>query len=352
MAEDREVEARGWNAIDEALKPLYGRQEPLHWGALIPYFLGGEDPLQGISAYRHDGPPAHWHLVTFGFSELYEKESDNPDRSGWGFELTFRLARAPGEEQPPSWAMNFLQNLGRYVFKSCNPFGVGHHMDLNGPIALEHDTRIRAMLMAADPQLPAINTPNGALEFVQVVGITVDELHAAMAWNSVGMTRLLAANNPLLVTDLSRNSILADAAVACAARDGGRRDGSSTRVLFLKHLECAQDMPSPGHMKITFGALSIHELKLLLPNRLLHGNDLVLVAPKTVIRTQIADTCGWTGAQDEVVLNLDRSAIEALVDNLQPRRGLYTIPSAPGLSIEVVPTKITDHEGKVIEVVG
>ena len=53
--------------------------------------LGGQDPLDGLSAYKAESPFPHWHIVTFGFSELYEKESENPDYSGYGFELTFRL---------------------------------------------------------------------------------------------------------------------------------------------------------------------------------------------------------------------------------------------------------------------
>ena len=51
--------------------------------------------IYGISIYRAEDPP-HWHFVTYGFSELYSKESDDPAVSGWGFELTFRLVR--GEE--------------------------------------------------------------------------------------------------------------------------------------------------------------------------------------------------------------------------------------------------------------
>lgn len=43
-------QAPGWDAIDEALKPIYGDQEPKDYGTLLPYSLGGQDPLDGISA--------------------------------------------------------------------------------------------------------------------------------------------------------------------------------------------------------------------------------------------------------------------------------------------------------------
>ena len=41
-----EVTAVGWDAIDQALSQVYGEQEPMHYGTLIPYSLGGQDPLK------------------------------------------------------------------------------------------------------------------------------------------------------------------------------------------------------------------------------------------------------------------------------------------------------------------
>jgi len=38
--------------------------------------------------------------------------------SGFGFELTFRLRREPGETAPPTWPATLLQALARYVFQS------------------------------------------------------------------------------------------------------------------------------------------------------------------------------------------------------------------------------------------
>jgi hypothetical protein len=83
----------GWDAINAALEPTYGEVEPLHWGTVKRWRNGGPDPLDGISAYRVDGPPPHWHFVSYGLSELYRKESEDPEVSGWGIELTFRLGR-------------------------------------------------------------------------------------------------------------------------------------------------------------------------------------------------------------------------------------------------------------------
>ena len=38
--------------------------------------------------------------------------------SGYGFELTFRLKKQPGETVPPPWPAELLQQLARYVFQT------------------------------------------------------------------------------------------------------------------------------------------------------------------------------------------------------------------------------------------
>jgi len=47
--------------------------DPLHYGTLISWRLGGEDLLDGISIY--DGGDFR-HSLAYGFSELYEKETE------------------------------------------------------------------------------------------------------------------------------------------------------------------------------------------------------------------------------------------------------------------------------------
>ena len=49
---DASPEPVGWDAIDAAFDKMYpGQDNPIHFGALIPWRLGGPDPLQGVSAY-------------------------------------------------------------------------------------------------------------------------------------------------------------------------------------------------------------------------------------------------------------------------------------------------------------
>ena len=68
-------ETSGWDAITQAMLALYpGQTDPIHYAPVLSYRLGGNDPLDGISIY--DGG-SYYHFVTYGFSELYEKESQH-----------------------------------------------------------------------------------------------------------------------------------------------------------------------------------------------------------------------------------------------------------------------------------
>ncbi len=163
-------DAPGWSAIDRALNQLYPQQKPKHFGTVVPAALGGQDPLNGVSAYLRMDPLPHWHYITYGFSDLFVKESPDPDTSGYGFELTFRLACSDDSTEPPTWPIGLLQNLARYVFKSGNVLADGHWMNANGPIALETDTLICSLGFINDPELKGIDTPHGHLDFLQLVG--------------------------------------------------------------------------------------------------------------------------------------------------------------------------------------
>lgn len=77
-----EINTDGWDAITKECERTYPNQEnPKHYGTLIKWRLGGKDPIDGISVY--DGGD-YWHFVTYGLSEIYEKETDNKEISGYG----------------------------------------------------------------------------------------------------------------------------------------------------------------------------------------------------------------------------------------------------------------------------
>ena len=195
--EDEEADdAPGWDAIEAAVARIVPPQEPLHWGTDA---LPGQDGIFGLSAYRE---ATHWLLITFGLTELFGKDSDDPEVSGWGFELTMRVPAT--EAQPPAWALRLLQQLGRYVFSAGRPFADGHRMDPGGPITGAPNTRLTAVAFAADPQLGTIDTAHGQVEFLTVVGITADEMAQMKETSTADVLGELAITSPLLITDAGR----------------------------------------------------------------------------------------------------------------------------------------------------
>lgn len=347
-----DADAPGWDAIDTALAQVYGVREPdAHFGTVVPYDAGGDEPLTGISGFWRDAPAPHWHLVTYGCTELFSKESDDPEVSGFGFEFTLRVAQPEREEQPPSWALNFLQNLGRYVFETGNRFATGHTMDLNGPIALDTETLIRGVTIAADPELPPQDTPNGRMQFLQIVGITLDELDACRRWSSAGVQPLLAERVPLLITDLDRGSITDQRDVQEAVTEGVRRDGSSQAFVNTQTMSWRIE---GDRLRVTLGALDIESVQLALTGRVAHNLGYGVVGPAGgPITLQPGSPAGWqTDSDGDPVIIIDDAALAAMQRDLAPQRGTYVWESLPNVVIAVEPTEITDQDGNVIETVG
>jgi hypothetical protein len=200
-------DAVGWLSIDKELDELYPNQEPKHYVPPISYMLGGPDPLDGISVYESKKQTDHLHFVTYGFSELYYNEEKlDGEFSKWGFELTFRLKPFALDNENPSWAIALLQNIARYVFDSGNWFEEFHYMPANGPIRLDTETAITALIFVADPELEKIQTPHGEVTFLQIVGITSAEYDQLVENPETAeeLVNKLKENNPLLITDLTR----------------------------------------------------------------------------------------------------------------------------------------------------
>jgi riboflavin biosynthesis protein len=202
-----EEDAVGWDAIDEVVDALYPNQEPTHYAPDFPASLGGDSYLDGISVYQSDKQEPHFHFVTYGFSNLYyDEKSAGGDYSGFGFELTFRLKKTG--DKNVTWAINFLQNIAKYVFTSGNYFEPYHVFPANSPIRLDYNTELIAVAFVLDPELGEIETPHGTVQFLQAVGITSKEFQMLKKDFSIGKVEELMGHlrkdNPLLITDLDR----------------------------------------------------------------------------------------------------------------------------------------------------
>lgn len=352
---NQEANTAGWDAIDQAVTAIYGEQEPKHYGTIISYALGGDDPLDGISAYKADFPHPHWHFVTYGFSELYDKELDDEEYSGYGFELTFRLVRQPEDEEPPAWALNLLQNMGRYVFNSGNVFRAGDYLDANGPICLDADTQLTALAFAEDPDLHAIDTPNGKVEFIQMVGITNDELAAMQTWNTLGLLNASQMHLPYYITDLERESLLRIPEVAEAAERGMQNDGSNTGILFVQQL--GWESGKNGWLgkkpaKLLIGAKQAVIIGKLIQGRILKRKELTLVGSDVTIVIKAGDHTSHETTENGIQLFIDDRTAAELSTKLEPKTGMVELASTQSIVVQIELTEIKDQEGNVVEVIG
>jgi hypothetical protein len=305
-------------STENALERLYPGVDP--W-RLSP------DPLDGVSIYRRAD---HWHFISDGMSE-------------WGYELTFRLADSDRDSTPPTWAASFLANLARYVLNSGNSFAAGHHMDLNGPISLDHpDTAIRAIAFTEDPELR-----DG---FLQIVGLTLDEYAAIEAWDSERLLEALAPHLKWLVTDLERPSLTTDIAVATAIAAGIRRDGSSTGSVYVEHAAWA---PDDDGVTVTFGASAAPRVSRMLGARVPYGRGLLVDSPAGAIRLRPGD---HTARHDDVdgvlAITLTPDALDELVTALRSTHGEHRMRHLPDLTVRVVRSQIRDANGEIVAEIG
>jgi suppressor of fused len=319
-------DAPGWDAITEALARVYREQEPRWFGTAEEET---DDPLDAVAVYEADD---HWHYVGLGLSDLYGDGDD-----GWGFELTIRVRRDPGE--PPAWPVQLLQDLARYVERSGHPFDGGHKMGLNRPLSGE--SGLRSLLFVEDPELP----PADRVRFLQVVGITDDERLAASAWDANAFAALAAERDPRLVTDLARASWLDDPAFSAAWERGRRADGSSTTREFVPHLAWRIEGEIPV---VTIDAVSANPIALALPGRTPFGRPYELASPTARVMFVPGSSVVASPDGGDLVIEVPDVVAQA-ASSLRSVRGSYPLA---GITFEVVPTELRDARGAVVRVIG
>lgn len=176
-----ELSAPGWDAIDRACARVYPDQkEPCHhFASLIKWRLGGDGPLDGVSVY--DGGK-YWHFVTYGLSELYEKECEDPAVSGYGMEFTFKLKQEPYEDREAELKgiCGILQSIAKLTFTKGElflPYEYLYSGQKDG-IDVNQKSNITGFITVPDREFGVMETPNGRVEFVEFIGVTDRELLA------------------------------------------------------------------------------------------------------------------------------------------------------------------------------
>lgn len=207
---NEEIVTVGWDAINNEFDKLYPNQEPLHFGTLICWRLGGDDPLDGIRIYETED---FYHFVSYGLSELYEKESKDKEFSGFGFELTCKLSKdnANNDDEIKCIA-GIFQSLARYVFENGAALEDNQYIYTGQTSGIDSKgkSNLVGFLLTRDNLVNTIYTPNGKVEFIQIFGATEKELKSIIDKNvsTKELIKKFKQKDVNMVMDLKRNSIL------------------------------------------------------------------------------------------------------------------------------------------------
>ena len=210
----------GWEALDEELGQLYEDQRPerLDMNLLSKVNRGSGKQLDGYSFYTSVN--GYKHLISYGMSELYAREQAyGQEKSKWGYEMTMKIAEE--RTMDAMWATNIMANLARYTFTSQKGLIEGMLISGDGtPLKPHTDSQITSLFVVEDEELPVLDSLNGKVKFLQLVGLT----QAEAEWlkeNPDGTAEFLSVmkeENPMLVTDLKRKE-------SCAVIKKTEQDG-------------------------------------------------------------------------------------------------------------------------------
>lgn len=206
QSEQEEVlypKAPGWDAITERFEECYpGQKHPAHFGIYSCLKPGEAGPLDGISVYNGK---EYFHFVTYGLSELYEKQNGNPERSGYGFELTVKLKKE-GLENPAlevRHMCSLLQMIAGVTTNGGHQFLPGQILPLSKQRGLDVNgkSRITGFVTKAD-EIGNLITPFGKVALIQLVGVTTDEIEKLK--NKELTLKQMEEKNPAGMTDYKR----------------------------------------------------------------------------------------------------------------------------------------------------
>ena len=183
VTDPAEVSTVGWDAIDaEFLRVYPGQTKPLHYATMVKWIFGGNDPLDGISIY--DGGD-FYHFVTYGLTELYEKQSRNTELSGYGYEMTLKLKKEglEDEEAEIKNVCGILQTIARITFTKNECFFPNEYIYTGQTEGMDakQKSQLTGFIVITDPTVETLETFNGRVEFRELVGVTDAELKSLMS---------------------------------------------------------------------------------------------------------------------------------------------------------------------------
>lgn len=212
--EGAQFHAPGWDALDRFVGRHFGGQTPHQFTSKTPYDLDSLNPLPAVTVWATRAPVG-WMYVTYGLTELFEKTTDDPDISGFGFELSFRIPANADEKEPPKWPLRLLQALGHHALENEGGFDSGHAINLGASLVPEGtdgpaDCALTGLICLPDPLLGKFGTVHGSVLILRLFGVTADELEGLEELELGELVGCIAELSPMAITDPGRRSFAED----------------------------------------------------------------------------------------------------------------------------------------------
>jgi len=123
--------------------------------------------------------------VKYGLTDVYDREEEKDEWSGFGFEMTLKLKKTSKmndpeiEENELKNISGVLQDLGQYVFETNEIFQPNQYIYSQQTKGFDYaqKSKLTGFAIAMD-EAGTIDTPNGKVEFLCIVGLTDKELRS------------------------------------------------------------------------------------------------------------------------------------------------------------------------------
>ena len=121
--------------------------------------------------------------MTYGLSDLYEKEGSDPEYSGYGLEFTLKLRKAGFEDEMSELKciVGIFNDLARLTFEKGEQFFPDEYIYTGQEMGFDRQqkSKLTGFITALD-EAGTIDTPNGKVDFIKLIGVTDAELKAIM----------------------------------------------------------------------------------------------------------------------------------------------------------------------------
>ena len=185
----KETHRYGIDAIENEVKRIHPLWENArYYTPKTAWESGGTEPLEQISIHKEED---YFHFITYGLTELHDKESKDQTKSGFGTELTLKLKRGEYKNQSEErkellYIALLLQKFAKYIIQEnsiVKPYEdtylvKGSSLRKSIGIDIAGTSNIVAFITVPDKDLQSLDTPYGRVDFIALIGITKKELQS------------------------------------------------------------------------------------------------------------------------------------------------------------------------------